>query len=263
MLFRREFGSKNKPTLILLHGFLGTHQDFSTLIPYLKEDFYCVCFDLPGHGKSKQLQYTNYDSLEEIILRDIEPYSNASSSLLGYSMGGRIALNIFNRLNCSKLILISTRIDPLSKEEKDERALFEKKWATTLLKDSFSNFLITWYSQPLFCTLKENPLLLKKIMSKRFNEDPKFLAKAFLALSPCNLLPHFDSKKPLLYLTGSKDLKYASIAKKLEQNSNQIFVHSHPTSSHAVHLEAPEFTANQITTFHRYFYDRMENSTSI
>ena len=51
-IFSLVQGKKENPTLVFLHGFLGNVDDWTETISYLKENYYCICVDLPGHGHS-------------------------------------------------------------------------------------------------------------------------------------------------------------------------------------------------------------------
>ena len=51
-LYSQQQGCKSKPTLVFLHGFLGSSTDWNETVSLLQDDFYCVTIDLPGHGDS-------------------------------------------------------------------------------------------------------------------------------------------------------------------------------------------------------------------
>ena len=51
-IFYREAGSKDAPTLLLLHGFPSAGHMFRDLIPHLADRFHIVAPDLPGFGQS-------------------------------------------------------------------------------------------------------------------------------------------------------------------------------------------------------------------
>ena len=72
-LFYREAGSKDAPTLLLLHGFPSAGHMFRDLIPRLADRYHVVAPDLPGFGQSDMLArgmfvYT-FDHIAEIIER--------------------------------------------------------------------------------------------------------------------------------------------------------------------------------------------------
>jgi len=51
-IFYREAGSKDKPSVLLLHGFPTSSHMFRNLIPALADDYYVVAPDYPGYGQS-------------------------------------------------------------------------------------------------------------------------------------------------------------------------------------------------------------------
>jgi pimeloyl-ACP methyl ester carboxylesterase len=51
-IFYREAGSKDKPCVLLLHGFPTSSHMFRNLIPALADDYYVVAPDYPGYGQS-------------------------------------------------------------------------------------------------------------------------------------------------------------------------------------------------------------------
>ena len=70
-IFYREAGSRDKPTLLLLHGFLTSSHMFRNLIEDLKDEFYLVAPDYPGYGRSEQpspesFEY-NLDNMAELV----------------------------------------------------------------------------------------------------------------------------------------------------------------------------------------------------
>lgn len=72
-IFYREAGSKDSPTLLLLHGFPTSSHMFRNLIPVLADRFRVIAPDLPGFGFSdspdrKQFRYT-FDNLAKVIDR--------------------------------------------------------------------------------------------------------------------------------------------------------------------------------------------------
>jgi pimeloyl-ACP methyl ester carboxylesterase len=75
-IFYREAGSKDAPTLLLLHGFPSAGHMFRDLIPHLADRFHIVAPDLPGFGQSDlvargMFAYT-FDHIAEVIDRFTE-----------------------------------------------------------------------------------------------------------------------------------------------------------------------------------------------
>ena len=92
--------------VVFLHGFLGSSLDWLEVLSYLPS-FKSYLIDLPGHGKSA--------FHPELIL----PHFEEKIDLVGYSMGGRLALQYAaqNPQKIEKLILLSTHLGLFSEEE--------------------------------------------------------------------------------------------------------------------------------------------------
>ena len=53
-------GHPERPTVLFLHGFLGSSADWNDVVAALEKDFYCLVVDLPGHGDSLRLSPGSY-----------------------------------------------------------------------------------------------------------------------------------------------------------------------------------------------------------
>jgi pimeloyl-ACP methyl ester carboxylesterase len=98
-IFYREAGSRNNPTILLLHGFPTSSHMFRNLIPALSDRFHLVAPDYPGYGNSSmptvnEFDYT-FDHLAEIIEKFITAIDLKKYSLYvmdyGAPIGSRIA----------------------------------------------------------------------------------------------------------------------------------------------------------------------------
>ncbi|ETZ20974.1 alpha/beta fold hydrolase [Pedobacter sp. V48] len=83
-IFYREAGDKNKPTLVLLHGYPTSSHMYRNLINDLSDQYHLIAPDYPGYGRSEQppiasFEYTfdNYAKIVTTLLAelDIQKYS--------------------------------------------------------------------------------------------------------------------------------------------------------------------------------------------
>ncbi len=61
LIFYREAGPKDAPTILLLHGFPSSSHMFRDLIPELAEKYHIVAPDYPGFGQSSAPDAAEYD----------------------------------------------------------------------------------------------------------------------------------------------------------------------------------------------------------
>src|SRR5690606_36961553 len=103
----------DKPTIVFLHGFLGSGEVFYPLFPLLPDDFNILLIDLPGHGSTR---YPNdarrYHVQHQIkdLNHIIQSHCPSKPYLYGYSMGGRLAIRyaLYASKSLKGLILEST-----------------------------------------------------------------------------------------------------------------------------------------------------------
>jgi esterase len=91
-LFHRELGGAGKPPLILLHGFLGSSRNWQTAGADLAADFRVFALDLRNHGKSPHADSMTYDDMVADVLAWMTTQQLSSATLVGHSMGGKVAM---------------------------------------------------------------------------------------------------------------------------------------------------------------------------
>jgi len=93
------FGGGAK-TLFCLHGYGEDGSSFAFLEPYLGSTYTLYAIDFPVHGKTKWNETEPFTPDDLIaLLQLIHPYENKKFSLLAYSMGGRAALHLMQKIS--------------------------------------------------------------------------------------------------------------------------------------------------------------------
>lgn len=106
-----EYGDNNQPTIIMIHGFRGTHHGLQRIIDHLA-DFHIIVPDLPGFGDSEPFTEAEHSVgnyvkwLEAFIVHLALP---RQPILLGHSFGSIITSHYTatHATSISKLILIN------------------------------------------------------------------------------------------------------------------------------------------------------------
>ncbi len=94
--------------LVILHGLLGSLDNWLTVSKYLSKSYKVYIIDLPNHGKSYHSQVFSYEDMSN----DIDSFFNKNGltnfSLLGHSMGGKLALKYTDMFEdkIDKLIIV-------------------------------------------------------------------------------------------------------------------------------------------------------------
>ncbi|MEH1934218.1 MAG: alpha/beta hydrolase [Nostoc sp.] len=97
-IFYREAGSRDNPTILLLHGFPTSSHMFRNLIPALADKFHLIAPDYPGYGNSSmptvnEFDYT-FDRLAEIVEKFIAAIALKKYSLYVMDYGAPIGYRI-------------------------------------------------------------------------------------------------------------------------------------------------------------------------
>jgi 2-succinyl-6-hydroxy-2,4-cyclohexadiene-1-carboxylate synthase len=222
-------GHKNISECTFLHGFLGTKEDWRDLWKFLSPHLFCYAIDLPGHGSAAAI---SKDYLE-VLEREVR-----GSVLVGYSLGGRLALQLAarNPEAYSHVVILSAHPGLICAEEKRARLMHDQEWATLLKQSGIDTFLKQWYAQPLFRSLEKRPELLQQLLEKRKSQDPHQMADVLMQLS-LGRQERIETFHPrTLFLYGDADEKYQKIYSALPKD---ITVRCIENSGHVVHMENP------------------------
>ncbi|RUM86462.1 MAG: alpha/beta hydrolase [Candidatus Thioglobus sp.] len=101
MLYSRTIGTG--PDLVLLHGWGFNSELFNDLIKQYKGQYRITMVDLPGHGRSNDID-GGLDKWCDEIIKTLPK----NPILLGWSLGGLLAIKIATKIAISKLILVAS-----------------------------------------------------------------------------------------------------------------------------------------------------------
>lgn len=239
MLSFRTIGRPSSRPLIFLHGFLGSSLDFLPVLLRLRQQFFCIAVDLPGHGKSPYMQDV-VKAVEKTVLS-----LSCRPNLIGYSLGGRIALMLKQRIpDLPPCLLLSSHPGLRNEEEKAERKKRDALMAERLRTLPCKDFLRSWYQQSVFASLQRNPRLLADLLQRRQYANKEELASILEELSLGN--QSFFLPRNALFVSGSEDPAYGNLYRSLPIETVTV-----RKSGHILPIEAPERTARIIETFFR------------
>jgi 2-succinyl-6-hydroxy-2,4-cyclohexadiene-1-carboxylate synthase len=242
-------GNPDKELILFLHGFMGNCHEFDETIKLLSDDFYCVTIDLPGHGKTQLFGgdecYTMVNTAQALInlLDKLKIYQ---CFLVGYSMGGRLALylNLYFSQRFPKVILESASPGLIKEAERLERVKSDEQIARKLTRcveeSDFRAFLLNWYNQPIFGYIKNHPKFECMIESRSQN-NPLELAKSLRFMGtgcqPCLWDQLEENINPLLLLAGEYDVKFITVNKKMVNACKVAQLQIIRNSGHNIHFE--------------------------
>ncbi|XP_050372499.1 protein PHYLLO, chloroplastic isoform X2 [Argentina anserina] len=214
--------------LVFLHGFLGTGEDWIAIMKALSGCGRCISIDLPGHGGTKIQNHALKDVLQasglsvedvaDILGKVIARITPRKVTLVGYSMGARIALYMALRLpeKVKGAIIISGSPGLTDEVARKIRRADDDSRARFLVAYGLKLFLDTWYTGELWNSLREHPHFHQIVADRLHHGDVQSLAKVLSSLSVGRQVPLWEDLKhcrtPLLLIVGEKDKKFKKIA---------------------------------------------------
>lgn len=99
--------------LLLLHGALGTQQQFSALKTILAPTYHVHDFNFSGHGGKSAPADFSIELFTQDTLNYIQEHSLGPVSVFGYSMGGYVALNLAKKFPqlVDRILTLGTKFD--------------------------------------------------------------------------------------------------------------------------------------------------------
>jgi esterase len=83
---------QGKP-LVIIHGFLGMSDNWKTLAAqYAEEGFQVHALDMRNHGKSFHTSDWGYSYMVQDVVDYCQEYNLTKISVIGHSMGGKVAM---------------------------------------------------------------------------------------------------------------------------------------------------------------------------
>ena len=237
----QQAGKPGYPWLVFLHGFSGDCREWQGVGERLC-DYPRLYLDLPGHGGSRNLGVTGFDEMSALLTRTLISYNILKFWLVGYSLGGRIAM--FHACQQPKgllgVIVEGGHPGLQDEDERQARWTSDRRWATRFRTEPLEKVFTDWYQQPVFGSLTDHQR--KALIALRSQNNGATLAKMLeatslavqpdlrAAISVCNF--------PFDYLYGERDQKFAALAAELDAVRHAI-----PNAGHNAHRENPDAVA--------------------
>lgn len=248
----KEWNPEGERTVVFLHGFTGTENSLESVIPHLSSEIRVIAPLLPGHGFTK-FPIASYDMELQIdwLRQFLETLNLTEAALMGYSMGGRLALGYALRFPVKQLILVSASPGISNAQDRFERVHADGKLAERIEREGLAKFVDYWESIPLFETQRQLPQSVReKIRSERLHHDPVELAKSLREFSTGqmpNYWPQLASyNEEVSLLVGERDAKFVAINEKMEKSIPFAKLFRFEQLGHAIQVENPKMFATII-----------------
>lgn len=245
--------------LVLLHGFTGNSQSWSAHLAMWKKQYQITTIDILGHGRSSspvEIEPYHMERIAQSIVEIVQNLGNDPINLLGYSMGGRLALYIavhYPKL-VNKLVLESSSPGLATAAERNARRQRDDDLADWIESNGIEAFVNRWEKLPLWDSQKQLTAAKKNLLrQQRLHNNPKGLSNSLRGMgtgAQPSLWPYLPKLHiPTLLITGELDTKFVRINAKMSSKLPQATHEVVADCGHMVHLERPYLFQRAVQQF--------------
>ena len=235
------------PALLLLHGFTGSSANWLDFLGPYSKHFQVVLIDLPGHGRSSSPPSPERYAIEMVsrdLITIIKALQLSAVNLLGYSMGGRLALFMAARYPAyiRSLIIESASPGLETTALRQMRIESDDRLAAEVEVVGIPAFVEQWQRLPIFATQLGLPAERQaSLRHQRLNNSASGLANSLRGMGTGrqpSLWSELDSiHLPVLVMAGELDGKYMNIAQQIAEVIPHAELKIFSDSGHNIHLE--------------------------
>ena len=231
-----------------LHGSLQTALVWKPIGNAIESEFGSVQVEAVNLYEN---EYESFGDWREQFYDKVEEQTKGEPSLLlGYSMGGRLAMDalVNNPAMWSGVIAVGADPGLISDDARSKQLQKDLEWARRFRTEDIQELLNEWDSLPVFCGRSN-------CASREISElDSEKISRFFDVFSKArqgNMLPMLRKLKtpPLLYISGCDDIKYTKIGQDLAAHCMQVRHQIIPNAGHRVPWESQDAFISEVSVF--------------
>ncbi len=235
--------------LLLLHGFTGRGTSWGAHATAFARRFRVIVVDLPGHGRSgipDDPARAGVERSADDLVTILHRVGPAPVHVLGYSLGGRIALRlaVAHPDALRRLILESPSAGLATETERRERRVADAARAARLERDGIAAFVDEWEHEPVFSSQPRlPPARVARLRAERLSNRPTGLAVSLRGAGQGSMEPLHELlagiRTPTLVIAGALDPIGRARAEAVAAGIPGARLEILAGAGHAPHLETP------------------------
>jgi len=245
--------------LLLIHGFSGSGAQWMPFVERWSSQYRLILIDMLGHGRSavpSEVERYDMEQTTADLAQLLDELGIDAAHVLGYSMGGRIALSFAmqykNRVR--SLIVESSSPGLATEQERQARRDSDNHLADTIQQQGIQWFADYWGNIPLFASLKRLPeIKLAQLQQARLSNSAFGLAQSLRGIGTGQQPSWWEQLGeltiPVLLIAGELDEKYCGIATAMQQRLQRSQLKLVADAGHNVHMEQPHLFDTIVMTF--------------
>jgi 2-succinyl-6-hydroxy-2,4-cyclohexadiene-1-carboxylate synthase len=229
--------------VVFLHGFAATARHWDGVIAALP----------PGRFTPIALSISDADPLApDGVTRLVRDCTQGRFVLVGYSMGGRLALHTALAIpeRIERLVLVSAAAGIEDAGARADRRAADEALAEEIEHGSISSFIERWRAVPLFA--QDPAWVAEAVAADQLRCSPATLAGCLRGLGAGAMTPMWDRlgelRMPVAVLAGADDVSYEQAGRRLAAGIGDASFRALAGVRHRVALQAPAVVAAAIAT---------------
>ena len=243
------------PPVTLLHGFTQSGRSWRELISHMPEGWKWIVPDLRGHGQTvtRSGGPCSMEACTDDLVAIWEELDLGRTHLVGYSMGGRLALHVAAHRPERLLSLLTIGAHAgLDEDARPGRREGDEALAQRIEREGVEPFVDHWGSLPLFAGIeRRGEGYVAQLRAERLQNHVAGLACSLRGMGAGVMEPVWEQLThvtvPCTFVAGQLDHGYVASARRLAAAVPNGRVEIVLRAGHAVHQERPDAFARVLT----------------
>lgn len=243
--------------VVLLHGFTGSPSDFDELGELIPE---FEALSLLGHAGGRvpqDVEDYRFDAYFDDIERQLDELNIHRAHLVGYSMGGRLAIGfaLSRPDRVASLATIGANAGITDEWDRSERRAKDEDLARGIIEDGLSEFVERWMQHPILAPTiaRRGADWIRRSHNARLQGTARGYANALRGAGQGSQPVYWQAlealEAPALFIAGRQDPKYAAIARSLAKVVPDGRAEVIESAGHATHFDDPQSVAAALNAF--------------
>ncbi len=242
ILMNYELTGKGK-TLVLIHGFTDNLNMWFDQVPEFSKNYQILAYDVRGFGQTEKTPGPfSMNMFAEDLHELLKNLGIAPACLLGYSMGGRIALEFCLKYprEAAGLVMANSVVGAPTTPEREERTKMMIEMIQGGNNDLISEIMTVNSFSPGF--KEKDPVIFNRYKAIKLQNDPSGYLPVMMAMGAAAQVPVDLNliRCPVLILAGTSDIFMPpNVAEGMHKKMKGSVLKTFPTG-HIAAIEAPQ-----------------------
>lgn len=249
------------PPVVLLHGFTGSASGWGEVASVLSPEFEAIAIDIVGHGQSDAPEDVGRYAMRRVVddlASTLQELGHERATWLGYSMGGRTALQVaVHRPDVVSALILEGGTPGLATEaERTARVAADEVLAQRALNEGVEAFVDFWQEVALFASQKRMPQERQdRVRAGRLRNRAIGLANSLRGMGTGAQEDVRDRleevRVPTYLITGALDTKFTELGREMAERLPNATMTVIDDVGHAAHVERPDEFSRLVLDFLR------------